>query len=321
MQSTSDITAKNTEYPVNLMYPFLYPPQRNDEVRTADWCAALSDATSSVEGTDPPSEESDQAQLTNEELIYHKYELSFLSSLSPFSLSLSLPRSPSADCRHEKSGSFDPAIAKPDELGLHSSFTIPMPDPQIGFMTLPEPNFVVASPMQSILEFGVPLHTFPSAFPSTFPSNLPSTFPSPVPRAFDSNMFASPTTCYNDNTPTAVLELSGKQRHFNPALHHNNSHEPSAYRSPHTRSTSSNQRGSCATNSIMSAPPPNRPSDPPHPHPPPPARPPTLQTPSPIIVGGGPGHMFRCAKEQLEFDISQHRSPQQPPCITDAMKV
>lgn len=72
MQSTSDITAKNTEYPVNLMYPLLYPAQRNDEARTADWCAALSDATSSVEGTDPQSEESDQAQLPNEELVFDK---------------------------------------------------------------------------------------------------------------------------------------------------------------------------------------------------------------------------------------------------------
>lgn len=188
-----------------------------------------------------------------------------------------------------------------------------MPTPQISFLTLPEPNFLIASPMQSMLEYGAPLHTFPSAFPSAFPA--------PIYRAFDPSMFTSPTT-YNDNTPTAVPELSGQQQHFSPALHHNNSHDQSAYRPPNASSTSSNRRGSSALNSSMSAPPPNRPSDP-HPPPPlpPPSRPPTLQTPSPIIVGGGLGHMFRCAKEQLEFDISQHRSPQQPPCITDAMKV
>lgn len=149
-------------------------------------------------------------------------------------------------------------------------------------------------------EYGPPLHTFPSAFPS------------PAPRAFDPGMFIPPTTCYNNNTPIAVPELSSQQ-HFSPVLHHNNSHERSAYRPPHAGSTSSNWRGPSAPTSIMSAPPP-----------PPqllPLPPPTLPTSSPIIVNGGPGNMFRCAKEQLEFDISQHRSPQQPPCITDAMKV
>ena len=87
MQATSDITTKNTEYLVNLMYPFLYSPERNDEARTADWCAALSDATSSVEGTDPQSEQSDQSQLPNQELIYDQYDLSFLSTI-PLSLPL-----------------------------------------------------------------------------------------------------------------------------------------------------------------------------------------------------------------------------------------
>ena len=87
MQATSDITAKNTEYPVNLMYPFLYPAEQNDEARTADWCAALSDATSSVEGTDLQSEQSDQPQLPSQELIYDQYDLSFI---SPIPLSLPL---------------------------------------------------------------------------------------------------------------------------------------------------------------------------------------------------------------------------------------
>lgn len=196
-----------------------------------------------------------------------------------------------------KSGSFDPIIVKPEELGLPSSFTVSIPDPQIGFLTLPEPSFLTSSPMQSMSEYGAPLHTFPSAFPS------------PAPRSFDSGMFIPSTTCYNNNKSTAVPELSGQQ-HFSTALHHKKSHEPSAYRSPHAGSKSSNWRGSSVPNSIMSAPPP-----------PLPLPPPILQAPSATSVGGGPGHMFRCAKEQLEFDISHHRSPQQPPCITDAMKV
>ena len=144
---------------------------------------------------------------------------------------------------------------------------------------------------------------------------FPSAFPFPAPRSFDPGMFTPPTTCYNNNTnntPNAVPELSGQQ-HFRPALHHNNnSHETSGYRPPRAGSTPSNWRGPSAPSSIMSAPPPPQPL---------PLPPTTLQTSSPIVVGGGPGHMFRCAKEQLEFDISQHRSPQQPPCITDAMKV
>lgn len=87
MQATSDITSKNTEYPVNLTYPLLYPAQRNDEARTADWCAALRDATSSVEGIDPQSEEADQAQLSSEELLFDRYGFASLSpSTSPKSL-------------------------------------------------------------------------------------------------------------------------------------------------------------------------------------------------------------------------------------------
>ena len=282
MQATSDIIAKNIEYPVDLMYPLLYASQRNDEARTADWCAALSDGMSSVEVTGPQSEQSDHDQQSSHELIYDQYDL----ALSPyFSLQ--------ALTRYVRSGSFDPIIAKPEENGLLPTFIDPMPAPQIGFLTLPEPNFLTSSPMQSMSGYGAPLHTFPSAFPP------------PAPLAFNSGMFSLPATCYNNNTPAAVSELSGHQ-HFSPAPHHNHSHEPSAYGPPHAGSTS-NWRGSSAPNSIMSAPPP--------------PVPPTLQTPSPITVVGGAGHMFRCAKEQLEFDISQHRLPQQPPCITDAMKV
>lgn len=214
-------------------------------------------------------------------------------------LSLSFPISPSADNTCLKSSSFDPTIVKPEELGLHSPFIVSMPAPQVGFLTLPEPSFLTSSPMQSMSEYGAPLPTFPSAFPP------------PPPRPFDPTMFPPSTTYYNNNTPTAVPELPSQQ-HFSPALHYNNSLEPSAYRLPHAGLTSSNWRRSSASNSTMSAPPPPQLL---------PLPPPKLLMSSPAIVIGGPGHMFRCAKEQLEFDISQHRSPQQPPCTTDAMKV